>query len=68
MSSKPVDFEFDIACISFLTKSTEMYGILKDPLGINCSISGNELSNFSENLCPMPQKKLLNALARSFLI
>lgn len=53
MSSKPVASELDIACILyihctfFLTKSTDVSGILKDPLSINCSISGNKLSIFS---------------------
>lgn len=54
MSSKPVASELDIACILyihgtfFLTKSTDVSGILKDPLSINCSISGNKLSIFPD--------------------
>lgn len=47
MSSTPVASEFDIGCTSFFKKLTELSGILKDPVGIHCSISGNELSNLS---------------------
>lgn len=47
MSSTPVASEFDICCTSFFKKLTELSGILKDPVGIHCSISGNELSNLS---------------------
>lgn len=47
MSSTPVASEFDIGCTSFFKKLKELSGILKDPVGIHCSISGNELSNLS---------------------
>lgn len=38
-----VHVAFDIAFISFIPKLIEMAGMLKDHVGINCSISGNGL-------------------------
>ena len=68
IASNPVTFEFDIGFISFLTKLIEMVGMLKDPLGISCSISGNELSNFSANLCKKNHLKYLPYLLCLYLI
>jgi hypothetical protein len=61
--SKPVAFAAHIPEISFLTKLSDIFGILKELFGISCSISGNELSKFLPKLWPILQKKLLRMSA-----